>query len=316
MHVETKVTATPQNFDPILYILANADLLEAAKADSSFDPVQHYKKYGFSEGRQQISVEIFDMMKRKYSIFYPTLDLVGYKFLKRENEFPVASLAKHFELTDYTSESSNISPFFWSQELEANPDKLYIDIGAGMRDFVFDNCLYIEVYPSLIADVIMTPNTKLPFLDASLDGVGCFSVMEHVEDPYFLAREIKRVVKPGGKLFIDWPFLQPFHGYPSHFYNATHMGLKRMFEDAFTIKTLESYEWQQGDSTLNWILNWFIDGISDSDLREDFLSLNVRQLRELPVKGDFYKRCLASMSPEARMRISAGTTLIGSRITP
>ena len=83
-----------------------------------------------------------------------------------------------------------------------------------------------------------------------------------MEGPFFVAHEIKRIVKPGGHIFIDWPFLQPVHGYPAHYYNATLEGLRRMFSDAFEIETAEAYASQGADWTLSWILKWFVEVLS------------------------------------------------------
>ena len=42
---------------------------------------------------------------------------------------------------------------------------------------------------------------------------------------------------PGAIGYVCTPFMQPFHGYPSHFQNFTHLGHKRLFERAgFEVK--------------------------------------------------------------------------------
>ena len=69
----------------------------------------------------------------------------------------------------------------------------------------------------------------LPFGDNAFDAVISVAVLEHVRDPFGAAQEIIRVLKPGGKLFCCVPFLQPFHGYPNHYYNMSHVGLANLF---------------------------------------------------------------------------------------
>lgn len=48
-----------------------------------------------------------------------------------------------------------------------------------------------------------------------------------------------RVLKPGALAFVCTPFLQAFHGYPSHFQNFTIYGHWKLFEDA-GLEILES----------------------------------------------------------------------------
>jgi SAM-dependent methyltransferase len=46
-------------------------------------------------------------------------------------------------------------------------------------------------------------NTGLPYEDASFDYVACLEVIEHVENPFALCRELKRILRGG--LFISTP---------------------------------------------------------------------------------------------------------------
>jgi SAM-dependent methyltransferase len=73
---------------------------------------------------------------------------------------------------------------------------------------------------------------RLPLATASMDAVHCEAVFEHLRDPDIAAHEMHRVMKPGALAFICTPFMQPFHGYPSHFQNYTLFGHRRLFERA------------------------------------------------------------------------------------
>jgi SAM-dependent methyltransferase len=54
--------------------------------------------------------------------------------------------------------------------------------------------------------------TALPFADAAFDVVLSHAVIEHVRDPLTYLREIRRVTRPGGRVFLQTaPYLSP-HG--------------------------------------------------------------------------------------------------------
>jgi ubiquinone/menaquinone biosynthesis C-methylase UbiE len=62
---------------------------------------------------------------------------------------------------------------------------------------------------------------KIPFKNGSFDVVGCFTVLEHVENTVQILREIVRVTKPGGRIIVAGPsFLRVFG------FSATHWRTK------------------------------------------------------------------------------------------
>lgn len=69
----------------------------------------------------------------------------------------------------------------------------------------------------------------LPYADGSVDAVHCEAVLEHLERPEAAVGEMFRVLVDGGEVFAATPFLQAFHGYPSHFQNFTLVGHDRLF---------------------------------------------------------------------------------------
>lgn len=60
---------------------------------------------------------------------------------------------------------------------------------------------------------ICSPAEKLPFENSSFDTVCAFELIEHVENPGIVLKEIIRVLKTNGDLFISTPN-------PRHFWNA------------------------------------------------------------------------------------------------
>jgi len=73
----------------------------------------------------------------------------------------------------------------------------------------------------------------IPLSDDSFDSVICSSVLEHVKDPRKAVKEIHRILKPGGAVFVMVPSTYPYHARPGHYPDYW-----RFFED--TLKDIFS----------------------------------------------------------------------------
>jgi SAM-dependent methyltransferase len=56
-----------------------------------------------------------------------------------------------------------------------------------------------------------------------------FAVLEHVLDPYRCVEEMRRVLRPGGYVYAETPFMQPVHMREYDFTRFTHLGHRRLF---------------------------------------------------------------------------------------
>jgi len=68
--------------------------------------------------------------------------------------------------------------------------------------------------------------TQLPFPSNSIDVIVCCEVIEHIPDVGKAISEIDRVLKPGGKLVITWPFNYMMHELPYDFVRFTEFGFQ------------------------------------------------------------------------------------------
>ena len=72
---------------------------------------------------------------------------------------------------------------------------------------------------------------NLPFDAGSFDAIVCNAVLEHVPYPELAIYEFFRVLKPGGYLWLEVPFMTPYHAHPYDYSRVTLPGLKRWSED-------------------------------------------------------------------------------------
>ncbi|HSF20323.1 MAG TPA: class I SAM-dependent methyltransferase [Vicinamibacteria bacterium] len=129
---------------------------------------------------------------------------------------------------------------------------LALDIGSGRRAFGADRLVQVEICKYPFTDVVHQ-SEELPFADEVFDLSFSLAVTEHVERPWRLATEIQRVTKPGGDIIVDAAFLQPVHGYPSHFFNMTRSALESLFPDT-EVLSLEAAPYQHPWFSIRWIL--------------------------------------------------------------
>jgi len=94
----------------------------------------------------------------------------------------------------------------------------------------FTNKTGLDIRPGPGVDVVGSVY-DLPFEDNEFDIVLCMVVMEHLEDPQRAIKEMKRVLKVGGKVLVSVPFMFPMHDTPGDYWRFTKYGLKMLFKD-------------------------------------------------------------------------------------
>lgn len=70
----------------------------------------------------------------------------------------------------------------------------------------------------------------LPIQDKTLDLIFSSSVLEHVYDPEKAVSEMRRVVKSGGYVYAEIPFMRAFHMMPVDYQRYTISGIEELFK--------------------------------------------------------------------------------------
>jgi SAM-dependent methyltransferase len=161
------------------------------------------------------------------------------------------------------------------RKLSARPRLLVIGGGAKGSG---TEALYAAADVELIGtDVYASPFTvaiadahRLPFRDGSFDGVWIQAVLEHVLEPWTVAEEIHRVLKPGGLVFAETPFMQQVHERAYDFTRFTLSGHRWLFRK-FTV--IEAGTSIGAGTALTWSIEHFLWALIGSRKAAVLLSL-------------------------------------------
>ena len=274
--IELEIAATEQNFDEDAYLLANPDVFKAINMGVVESGRQHFEVFGKEEGRKMLlpSSAIKELkeskLKRIAKILRNDLEYVA---RPRLYDFLTKDLRDQFKIVDTSQVSSHGYDRHVVDLITEKSDGLVLDCGAGKRPIYYENVVNFEIVDYPTTDV-RGVGEVLPFIDDSFEAVISLSVLEHVKDPFLCAKEISRVLKPGGRLICSVPFLQPIHGYPHHYYNMTSQGLENIFADYLQIDEVSVYASVAPIWSLTWILKSWADGLR-GETKERFSNMKI-----------------------------------------
>lgn len=118
-------------------------------------------------------------------------------------------------------------------------------------------------------DVYASPNTRLvadghrlPFKDGVFDAVVIQAVLEHVLEPQAVVDQIHRVLKPGGLVYSETPFMQQVHEGAYDFARFTQSGHRWLFK---RFEQIDAGVVQGAGVALIWSIRYFLRALGAGD---------------------------------------------------
>jgi SAM-dependent methyltransferase len=200
------------------------------------------------------------------------------------------------------------------EEILQRGEGLTLHLGAGASARRHPNCIEFEHKIFRHTDVVGDAHA-LPFREAVFDRVFAFNVFEHLRAPALAAREIHRVLKPGGEVVLHTAFLQPLHEAPHHYYNASEFGVREWCRD-FEIDACEVSGNFSPGFMLGFVAAALLDTVRESgatpEAQRDVAATTLGQWAEFWRKNQQTPpgfQTLLTLPPELQKRIAAGFEL-------
>lgn len=189
-------------------------------------------------------------------LFFP--QLVDASFLKRNAKEQNKMIRKVLsKLLNFNSSRKYLDDYAKQAALSVPAGALVLDAGAGTGPYKrhFSHTTYESAdFCDLDNVTYICDLTSIPVEDRRYDLVFCSQVLEHLPEPKDALKEIHRVLKPDGTLWLSAPLFYEEHEAPYDFYRYTQYGFKYLLESAgFTIRKIEWLEGYYG--TLSYQLN-------------------------------------------------------------
>jgi SAM-dependent methyltransferase len=298
------------SFDERYYLDLYPDVAAAVRDGSFASGAEHFRLFGEKEGRQTRH-DLGEARRRKMERLRPFLRL-DLPHVRRGDkyDFLTEELRRETAIVDTDAVSSNNYDPIGLALIDGYRDGLVLDCGAGRRGTYYDNVVNFEIVDYDTTDVVGV-GEALPFRDDAFDGVISVAVLEHVRDPFRCASEIGRVLRPGGRLICCVPFLQPLHGFPHHYYNMSHQGLRALFE-----RSLKIDDHLVIDSILPiWSLTWFLqawNGGLTGEAQKQFHNLKIADLLDEPQKF-LDTPWVRGLSKEKNFELASATLLLAHK---
>jgi SAM-dependent methyltransferase len=136
-------------------------------------------------------------------------------------------------------------------------------VGAGLEELYTDptvDLICFDIYASPSVQFIADGHA-IPLAVGSVDGVVIQAVLEYVLEPTVVAKEIHRVLRSGGIVYSDTPFLQQVTEGPYDFTRFTDSGHRYLFR---SFERIDSGSIAGAGTALRWSIGYFVRALTRS----------------------------------------------------
>ncbi len=167
-----------------------------------------------------------------------------------------------------------------------------LDFGAGLAKYKG----LIKPYTTKYTTFDMIPGNAIdivgdvlnaPFKNEEFDTVVSTQVLEHVEKPWIMVKEIGRILKKDGVCIMTAPFMVPYHADPHDYFRYSKEGLASLFRnEGFEIVESDSYG--KTFSVLSEMIHFvfFSHYIPRSQTKQLWISRLMRIVKKTAAKAD------------------------------
>lgn len=113
-----------------------------------------------------------------------------------------------------------------------------LNVGCGATD-LHPRMLRVDVDPSALPDYVSSAE-QLPFADNTFSVAVSQEALEHLRHPELALTEMARVVRPGGLLYLQTPFIIGYHAAPADYWRFTNEGMAELLQrSGLVVESLE-----------------------------------------------------------------------------
>ena len=192
------------------------------------------------------------------------VDTSAASVIERPSHSFAAKFIKSLLSPEKKSTKRNIATFIDKLKIAADRPKVLVigggSVGQGMSALYDDPDVAVSAF-----DIYATPRVQfvadahdIPIVDGHFDGVVIQAVLEHVLEPQRVASEIWRVLKPGGLVYAETPFMQQVHEGAYDFTRFTERGHRYLFRGFARIDSGPS---AGPGRTLMWAVDYFVRSV-------------------------------------------------------
>lgn len=166
------------------------------------------------------------------------------------NIFPIFTVTQEAFFSSAVPRSEKLIHPRWTEFLSAKynkPDTEILEVGsrrvtgAQLENF-FSKAHYtgFDIHPGENVDVVGDAHKLSTYFDKQFDLIFSSAVFEHLAMPWIVSREIIKLLKLSGSVFVETHYSFSSHERPWHFFQFSEQALKILFPRQFGIECIEA----------------------------------------------------------------------------